>query len=581
MLACAALAAALLAGCGSGGGSPAPGSTAANRAQARRDSALMITAVKLPRGAERVGHEPAADNGYLKAGSIIEADSARAVSNAWWIVPRMSSQAVYAYVLRHPPAHSTKNSTGTSGNSETGTSDLSVGFGLSTNAAVTYRELTVITTALPGRRTGVLVEAQSDWEVARARSEVVPPGVTRVTVTLVRPGAKPGAKHVGPTSRVVLTSKAAVSRAIKLVDSLGVDQPVFYGCPAMLGPEGSLRVAYSAGKGRPALALATVGISVDGWGGTGWGCDPIAFSIRGHTEKALVGNSFVREMLALARIPEQEPRTTASNRAAARRDMARMLAELRLPAGAVRVRHEPAGDNGYLRAGASSPGNAWWVVPDSSSDQVNAYITAHPPRGSVQNTHGSGGDLRTGTSSLMVGFSWPAVPRVLSYRELTVITTALPGGRVGVLAEAQSTWLVARSPDERVPGGVTAVEVTYRPAAKRPGIGHAGPTSHFVIVKPSAVRRAVQIVDQLEVAQSGLGSCVLEGGPTGYLDVRYSAGPRGPALAEARVVLFAGWGPHGGDQCDQINFSIRAHAQRPLVGTSFIAEILKLAGHSG
>ena len=270
----------------------------------------------------------------------------------------------------------------------------------------------------------------------------------------------------------------------------------------------------------------------------------------------------------------------------ASRDSASMLASVRLPPGARRVEHEPTGDSGYLRAGgqptatstAVSSRHAWWVLPGSDAS-VTAYISAHRPAHSTENMHGSGGNLRTGASSLSLGFSWRPVRNRLNYRELTVITATLPDGRTGVLAQAQSSWVVLRSPQERVPAGVSAVEVTFKRAARRIGARRAGPTSRVTITSARAVRRAVSLVGALDVMQPGALSCTLEAGPTGSLNVGYSAGPAGPALAQAHVTLYAGWGLHGGDTaCDPTSFSVRGHTEPALVGAAFIRQIVALAG---
>jgi hypothetical protein len=276
-----------------------------------------------------------------------------------------------------------------------------------------------------------------------------------------------------------------------------------------------------------------------------------------------------------------------ANRAAARRDAADLLTRLRLPQGAVRARIEPSGDHGYLKAAgaleddtANATAHAWWTIAERPS-AVIAYVSAARPAGSTQSGTGSAGNIYTHTSALEVGFQWPPVGNVLGYRELQVTATALPNGETGVLAEAQSDWIVLRAWSERVPSGITTVRVTLRRAPKRIFSQRLGPVSHALIKRRQAVASVVSLVDSLSVVQPIVIACPLQGAPAGALTVTYSAGPAGPALAQAKVMLFPGGRSGGAGECDPIAFSIRGHAEKALIGASFVRRMEKLAGFAG
>lgn len=275
--------------------------------------------------------------------------------------------------------------------------------------------------------------------------------------------------------------------------------------------------------------------------------------------------------------------TLAANERAARRDAAALVKAARLPAGAVPVAREPSGDNGYLKPAqaieadsAHALSHGWWIVSAPVS-RVVAYLNAHRPPGSSAAGTGSAGDTRTGTSAQMVSYAWPAVGVVLGERELQLTVTSLPGGRSGVMAEAQSDWIVPRSLSEVVPSGATVVRVRLQRGPAHAG-SKLGPVLQALITDPSKVARAISLVDSLAVQQPIVLNCPMYGSPTGSLTVTYSAGPAGPALAQAKTTFFAIW-PDGGVQgCDPISFWIHGHMRTALVGTTFAGQIERLAG---
>ncbi len=275
--------------------------------------------------------------------------------------------------------------------------------------------------------------------------------------------------------------------------------------------------------------------------------------------------------------------TAAANHAAARRDAATLLTRVRLPAGVVSTPVEPRGDHGYLKLSGDIEGDsanalahAWWTTSEAPSE-VLAYLKSHVPTGASQSGTGSVSDGRTGSSSELVGFEWPAVGPVLGDRELQVTVSALPGGRTGILAEAQSDWVVPRSQSERVPAAATAVRITLQRRSIPVGTRKPVSASYVLITSPRRVLRAVRLVDSLPVVQPIEIMCPLILLTGQSLTVTYSAGPAGPALAQAQVSLQAP-SSGGADSCDPIRFSIRGRAQTPLISDSFVRQIEQLAG---
>jgi hypothetical protein len=275
--------------------------------------------------------------------------------------------------------------------------------------------------------------------------------------------------------------------------------------------------------------------------------------------------------------------TAASNHAAARRDAATLLTRVRLPAGVVPTGVEPRGDHGYLKLSGDIEGDsanalthAWWTTTEPARE-VLAYVKSHTPAGASQSGTGSVSDNRTGGSSEMVGFDWPAVNSVLGDRELQVTVSALTGGRTGILAEAQSDWVVPRSPSERVPAAATTVRVTLQQRSIPVSTRKPVTASFALITAPQTVLRAVRLVDSLPVVQPVAIMCPLILLTGQSLTVTYNAGPAGPALARAQVSLQTP-SSGGADSCDPILFSIRGLAQTPLISASFVRQIETLAG---
>jgi hypothetical protein len=275
--------------------------------------------------------------------------------------------------------------------------------------------------------------------------------------------------------------------------------------------------------------------------------------------------------------------TLAGNRAAALSDVVSHLRGVRLPAGAVRVYHEPHSDSHLLAASGqpesgSGPAqaHAWWIVSESAA-QVLAYVEAHRPAGASFSGSGSGGNYKTGATDQEISYSWPDAGIRVSQRSLSVTVMQLPDGKTGVLVQASSSFTVPRPQSERVPNGVTAVRITLQRPPRRPGARKLGALSRVEITRPRKVAQAIKLIDALGLSQ-GFGSCTAMLAPPGSLTVTYSAGPAGPVLAQVHIVIPVGWTAIGANFCNPIEFTIRGRTAEPaLVGGSFARGILNLA----
>lgn len=143
----------------------------------------------------------------------------------------------------------------------------------------------------------------------------------------------------------------------------------------------------------------------------------------------------------------------------AHRDAKRMLAELQLPPGAIRLSHEPSGARSWLSYSPSVavfPGLVdvveFWKVHGSPAHVV-AWVERHRPAGSTQGDSGSSGSAMSWTS-----FDFPNVGLRLAARELVVDVARLHNGLVGIRVDAQSAALPKLPGNGSGPGAIRIVE---------------------------------------------------------------------------------------------------------------------------
>lgn len=255
-----------------------------------------------------------------------------------------------------------------------------------------------------------------------------------------------------------------------------------------------------------------------------------------------------------------------ANRRAARGDARTLLGRLNLPPGAQSVSREPAGDGGFLRpmpglmgSPAQAVADGWWKAAAAPAD-VLAYVQAHPPAGGRVQATGSAGNRHTGQTSQMITYAWPAIPGVISQRELQITVTALPAGGTGVLVEAASVWVVPRPRGERIPAGVRAIDVTVAPllTPRRPVAAYH--------VTGGRVGRIDRRLNRLPVVQPLAIVCPAELADGARLVTLTFRG--GTVLARARFTAYPGWGTASGE-CNPISLTIGGRRRTPLLGGHF------------
>lgn len=259
--------------------------------------------------------------------------------------------------------------------------------------------------------------------------------------------------------------------------------------------------------------------------------------------------------------------TTAGNRRAARADARVLVARLRLPRGAVRVRRRTGGSFPLYADQAHALAHASWRVPGRPGTVI-AYIRSHPPAGAKLFSTGWSGSSRARARELTLGYQWPPRRGVLGERLLNVIVTAQRGGASSVLAVAQSDWVVVRSASERVPASARIVQITT-----------SSPRRTVTLTAAPRVRRLIALVDSLPIAQPVTINCpALIDADARQVSFSFRARASGPVLARADYV---GYEPHPyvSGPCNAIAFSVRGRPRTPLIGgADFLHDAQRIAG---
>lgn len=265
-----------------------------------------------------------------------------------------------------------------------------------------------------------------------------------------------------------------------------------------------------------------------------------------------------------------------ANQAVARRDARALLGQLRLPAGAKRSPSEPAGGGAALHPPRITNAHAvatdrWWISPESTAS-VLAYVEAHPPA--------APGYLSRVTEGSTVIFTWTIDGAHLFSQQLQVTAQALGGGRIGIMAQAQSVWMVPRPLGERVADGVLAVDVTLRIGGGQDG--RDAMHTHTYVLTGTKAAAVVRALDSLPITQPGLVySCPAEfaSEPSLTLAFKGGSGRSHPTVARASVDVYPGSkGASGWNACDAINFWIGGRRQTPLTSQTFVKRMAKLIG---
>jgi hypothetical protein len=225
-----------------------------------------------------------------------------------------------------------------------------------------------------------------------------------------------------------------------------------------------------------------------------------------------------------ARTGTAGPRTTgpASPRQRAVADAARIMASFPRPPGAVRT--GPTASLTQPGARPATPDLAsvtrWWRVP-GRPQKVLPWIHAHLPPGFAQSGTGTGSGSWTGMYAL------PAVPDVLTQRELVVLAVR-SGSQTVIRVDAQVVWLPARPVAERVPPAARVLTVTpvfgLNPDPRAERLDRA-----FTVTDPATVARIAAVVNGLTRFPDGAFSCPAESGA--QMRLTFFTRPGGPVVA--------------------------------------------------
>jgi hypothetical protein len=201
---------------------------------------------------------------------------------------------------------------------------------------------------------------------------------------------------------------------------------------------------------------------------------------------------------------------------------------------------------------------------------VLSYIEAHLPSAASRFETGSGGNVRTGSSSQDVGYMWPAAPGVLRARVLEVTVTALPGGLTGVLAQSQSDWFVPRPASERVPPGVQTIGLSVTTFG-------GGRVVSRTVRSATKIGRIVALIDAMPIVQPDTFSCpalILTGARV--IELKFRAA-MSRLVAEASYTDYPSIGGVSG-ACNPIAFTVHGRVQRPLIGGHFVDRLGRIVG---
>lgn len=272
----AACAVFLVAAATAGAASPRHATTAGNRRLARRDAQRLLTAVRLPSGAQRLQAAPSGDGGLLHRPASTPGWTSLVDLHRVWRVHE-PLQATASFIEAHLPKESKSRGSGSAG-----------GPGVPPNFEVTYslpatagrialRWLDLVYVSLPNGWTGVRADAQVAWLVARSPKEVVPAGVRRIEVDVGYP------KH-RPKVSLQVRSPAKVRQIVRWLDGLGVVQPMTMYCPLIAIDSGRATLSFRAADGTLLARARMAALAIPATQ-----CGPIQLSIRGRAQKPLIG----------------------------------------------------------------------------------------------------------------------------------------------------------------------------------------------------------------------------------------------------------------------------------------------------
>jgi hypothetical protein len=248
-----------------------------------------------------------------------------------------------------------------------------------------------------------------------------------------------------------------------------------------------------------------------------------------------------------------QPGGTASQRAAA--DARAILAKFVPPPGAVRLARRPALPADAPSMGLNSTDQAdavaYWRAAGSATALLaweKAHISASFSRQ----------DVIIGPPSRNTVYSLPAVPGVLSTREMNVQFYESPGGSTVIMAAALVAWEPPRPAAEVIPASVTEVIITPL------GSWHGHPVPVTITSAP-VVRRLAGLVNRLPLSTAGDAPCAMG---ADRISLTFLAAAGGPEVAYTAP-----------GACGALNLRLGGKDEPALQPPgSFPATVLKLAG---
>ena len=221
---------------------------------------------------------------------------------------------------------------------------------------------------------------------------------------------------------------------------------------------------------------------------------------------------------------------TAKQRAQA--DAAALLASFVPPPGATRLAKAPNLPGGYLKHpitylgdGYQVDGTTFWQAPGAPTAVLNWEI------GHISHRFALGdADFGISGSPADRSFELPAVPGVLTSRDLVVEVVSMGAGQTGIRVDAMVGWQPPRPAIDKVPATarvVTIAETTMQTGQRLP--------SSVTITDPAVVAKLAALVNSMPIAPINGVAVSCPGGFGSSLTLTFRAGPGAPVLAKVQT----------------------------------------------
>ena len=249
---------------------------------ALRDAAFLLTLVRLPSGSARLTEEPSGDSHLLSTAAQSIGDPNLVDLHSFFVAPH-NAWTLYRYERSHPPSGSTSrggyNGYGTA-STYGNTDEWFVSYSwLPVEALLDSRVLVISIAALPGRRSGIRVDAQVTWLPAKPAGDIVPTGA-KVLTAVLSAGLNPGEPGHSP---VTTTDPKEIEAIRDFVNRLNVVPPGVRFCPVDFGQNLTISFRKDAQTTPFAVVVADVG-----------GCEEVQVQRFGHVaQPELSGYGFV------------------------------------------------------------------------------------------------------------------------------------------------------------------------------------------------------------------------------------------------------------------------------------------------